>query len=62
MTGWLDGDAARYAPHTLAGYRLPRSRTLYRVIVGLETRRRARSKRCRFMSPACAARSVIRTC
>lgn len=43
MTGWLDGEALTYAPHTLVGYRLPPNRTLYRLVVGLETRRRYRA-------------------
>jgi hypothetical protein len=42
MTGWLDGDALRYAPHTERAYALPPNRTLYRLVVGFETRRRYR--------------------
>lgn len=41
-TGWLDvdGESGRvsYAPHTRAGYRLPPSKLLYRVVVGGMTR------------------------
>jgi hypothetical protein len=40
MTGWLQDGV--YAPHTLRGYRLPASPTLYRIVVGFETRRRLR--------------------
>jgi general stress protein 26 len=47
MTGWLqvDGDTIAYAPHTLRAYRLPPSLVLYRLVVGLETRRRYRESR-----------------
>jgi hypothetical protein len=38
MTGWLED--GRYAPHTRFAYALPPSKTLYRAVVGLETRRR----------------------
>jgi general stress protein 26 len=45
MTGWLaDG---RYAPHTRTGYFMPPSKTLYRIAVGLATRRRARADEAR---------------
>jgi hypothetical protein len=48
-TGWLDADPATggavYAPHTHAGYRFPASRTLYKLVVGFETRRRLREAR-----------------
>lgn len=42
-TGWLESDPARagllYAPHTQQAYHLPPSRTLYRLIAGVVTRR-----------------------
>jgi hypothetical protein len=54
-TGWIpaDGDAGgedqqgwgasvTYAPHTVASYRMPSSRLVYRLAVGLFTRRRLR--------------------
>lgn len=48
-TGWLSADAGgaelRYAPHTATGYRLPPSRTLYRLVVGGMTRRGLRAAR-----------------
>ena len=50
-TGWLDATdgstEALYAPHTKAGYRLPPSKPLYRLVVGGLTRyglRQARTK------------------
>lgn len=46
-TGWLEADGGRlvYAPHTEASYRLPTSRTLFRLAAGFETRRRLRGAR-----------------
>jgi hypothetical protein len=39
-TGWLevDGDEARYAPHTKAGYRLPTSQLVFNIAAGAGTR------------------------
>jgi Pyridoxamine 5'-phosphate oxidase len=44
-TGWLEAEEGRitYAPHTLAAYAMPPSRTIYRIAVGAATRRRYRS-------------------
>jgi hypothetical protein len=46
FTGWMEGepsdDTVRYSPHTLAAYRMPSSRFLYRVVTGLFTRLRYR--------------------
>lgn len=49
-TGWMVGDAeggtVTYAPHTKAAYRMPPSRLVYRIAVGIATRagyRRARA-------------------
>lgn len=46
-TGWLTVDPthnhALYAPHTAFGYRMPASTLLYRLVVGLATRRGART-------------------
>jgi hypothetical protein len=46
FTGWMQrgpSDATvTYAPHTLAAYRMPSSRLVYRVVVGLFTRLRYR--------------------
>jgi hypothetical protein len=43
-TGWLEArpgaETVRYAPHTTAAYRFPASRRLFRLVAGLETRRR----------------------
>jgi pyridoxamine 5'-phosphate oxidase-like protein len=53
-TGWLeaDGDRIVYAPHTESGYRLPESRTLYRLGAGFVTRRGARAaRRAGFLAP-----------
>jgi len=46
-TGWLeaDGDRAVYAPHTEAGYRLPRSRFLFRATAAFVTTRGLRQAR-----------------
>lgn len=48
-TGWMEsageGSAVTYAPHTLAAYRMPNSRFVYRVAVGLFTRLRYREAR-----------------
>jgi hypothetical protein len=45
-TGWMEsgpaGDAVMYSPHTLAAYRMPSSRLIYRLAVGLFTRLRYR--------------------
>jgi hypothetical protein len=40
-TGWLesDGDRMIYAPHTKAGYRIPRSRFAFNLAAGFGTRR-----------------------
>jgi hypothetical protein len=41
-TGWLTAGAGGhhlYAPHTTSAYRLPASRTLYRLVTGFATRR-----------------------
>jgi hypothetical protein len=39
-TGWLDGGT--YAPHTRTSYFMPPLRSVYRLVVGAETRRRYR--------------------
>jgi hypothetical protein len=47
-TGWLEASGDRrllYAPHTEAGYHLPRSRFLYRLAAGFVTRRGYRAAR-----------------
>src|SRR5213076_1346968 len=47
-TGWLEaGRDGRivHAPHTKAGYRLPKSRLLYKISVGAATRFRLRAAR-----------------
>lgn len=48
-TGWLEtdttGSQAVYAPHTTFGYRMPPSTLLYRLTVGLATRRGLRAAR-----------------
>jgi hypothetical protein len=48
-TGWLESEPDEgqivYAPHTQAGYRLPRSRLLYRIGSGFVTRRGYRAGR-----------------
>lgn len=48
-TGWLETDVtarqAVYAPHTRFGYRMPPSTLLYRLTVGLATRRGLRAAR-----------------
>jgi hypothetical protein len=45
-TGWMEsgpaGDTVTYSPHTLAAYRMPSSRLVYRLAVGLFTRLRYR--------------------
>jgi hypothetical protein len=46
FTGWMEGEladaAVTYSPHTLAAYRMPSSRFIYRLVVGLLTRVRYR--------------------
>jgi hypothetical protein len=42
-TGWLDDGV--YAPHTLAGYRMPKSKVVFKLGAGIETRRRYREAR-----------------
>jgi hypothetical protein len=48
-TGWMEVEPAvgtvRYSPHTLAAYRMPSSRFVYRLAVGLFTRLRYREAR-----------------
>jgi hypothetical protein len=48
-TGWMEGAGEGagvvYSPHTLAAYRMPNSRFVYRVAVGLFTRLRYREAR-----------------
>jgi hypothetical protein len=48
-TGWLHAERPNgrvvYAPHTQAGYRLPTSRFLFRLVAGFEARRRLRQAR-----------------
>jgi hypothetical protein len=48
-TGWLEaehgGGRVVYAPHTEASYRLPPSKLLYRLVVGMATRWRLRQAR-----------------
>lgn len=48
-TGWMEVEqgsgAVTYSPHTLAAYRMPSSRFIYRVAVGLFTRLRYREAR-----------------
>jgi Pyridoxamine 5'-phosphate oxidase len=49
-TGWMEVESSdkatiTYAPHTLAAYRMPSSRFVYRVAVGLFTRLRYREAR-----------------
>lgn len=49
FTGWMEGElagaAVTYSPHTLAAYRMPSSRFIYRLVVGLLTRVRYREAR-----------------
>jgi hypothetical protein len=46
FTGWMESGSSAftvtYSPHTLAAYRMPSSRLVYRVVVGLSTRLRYR--------------------
>jgi hypothetical protein len=48
-TGWMQAapgsTTVTYAPHTRAAYRMPTSRTIYRIAVGLFTRMRLRQAR-----------------
>jgi hypothetical protein len=57
-TGWLEAApgerSAVHAPHTRAGFRLPRSTVAYRAAVGLGTRIGLRDGRRRGLIPAAA--------
>lgn len=48
-TGWMEVESSdgvvTYSPHTLAAYRMPSSRFIYRLAVGLFTRLRYREAR-----------------
>lgn len=55
-TGWMEseptGNAVIYSPHTLAAYRMPSSRFIYRLAVGLFTRLRYRQAQRNHMDAA----------
>ncbi len=54
-TGWMDGGLSDrqvlYSPHTLSAYRMPNSRFVYRLAVGLFTRLRYREAQRRSATP-----------
>ncbi|MEA2389255.1 MAG: hypothetical protein QOG41_2028 [Thermoleophilaceae bacterium] len=59
-TGWLEVGAdghAVYAPHTKVGYLMPKSKLVYRIVVGFETRRRLRAGRRAGVIPGATSRT-----
>jgi len=56
-TGWLDAEPGRivYAPHTRAGYWMPRSKLVYKIAAGAATNLGQRTARRRGFTPGSQA-------